>query len=403
MRTNLFEQNLTEFYTDASYTLKESELEGKKFRVLEGTAAKGGIVNRNKRRYRTSIFENTISTYVRDKLAANKYLGELEHPSEIRSRLSRAAVKFTDVWMEGDLLKYRGIILNTPSGNILESLLEAGVTVGVSTRGAGSYKYETVNGEDIEEIQDDYVMTGIDFVLDESNPYGGVSKFESQKGGHTMEIKTVEQLTAHFPELTKQVESAAYAKGAEEKEVSLTESHQTQVEDAKEQAIKEYKESEEGKKYETAFNAMVEAMKPHLPETVRMAESELGQQVTSLTESTQTLETEKRDLEKKLRQAEAKLENLENQEKVHALVESKVSGHKFEKALRERLMEAKSEEDVEAMFTKETAFLESINYSPEQVPAGTGKLDEEQKDPKETEPEATKTIASRLSRLAGLN
>ncbi|WP_236068153.1 hypothetical protein, partial [Streptomyces brasiliscabiei] len=81
--------------------------------------------------------------------------------------------------MEGDLVKYKGVILPTPDGKILESLLEGGVGVGVSTRGYGSYKVEEIDGRDVEVIQDDYRMPGIDFVLDESNPHGAVHKFES--------------------------------------------------------------------------------------------------------------------------------------------------------------------------------------------------------------------------------
>ena len=57
-------------------------------------------------------------------------------------------------------------ILPTPSGNILKSLIENGITVGVSSRGMGSLKPV---GE-VQEVQDDFQLLCWDFVSTPSNP-----------------------------------------------------------------------------------------------------------------------------------------------------------------------------------------------------------------------------------------
>jgi len=55
-------------------------------------------------------------------------------------------------------------ILPTPSGNILKELLQAGILLGISSRGMGSVK---PIGENKVEVGDDFELIGWDFV---SNP-----------------------------------------------------------------------------------------------------------------------------------------------------------------------------------------------------------------------------------------
>ena len=166
-----------------------------RFRKVEGVAAKGNMVNRNARYYSTEILRNAVEK-IQAEVQGNKFLGEVEHPWEVRSALERAAVKFTNIWMDGDLCKFEGIIMHTARGKELEAILEAGVAVGVSTRGYGSAKIKDIGGQEVEEIQDDYRLRGIDFVLDQANPYGAVNKFESHEGGR--EMKTLDELKTEF-------------------------------------------------------------------------------------------------------------------------------------------------------------------------------------------------------------
>ena len=70
------------------------------------------------------------------------------------------------MWWDGDNVVGKIEILPTPSGNILKSLLENGITCGVSSRGMGSLEQ---NGE-IMEVQDDFELLCWDFVSQPSNP-----------------------------------------------------------------------------------------------------------------------------------------------------------------------------------------------------------------------------------------
>ena len=170
--------------------------------------------------------------------------------------------------------------------------------------------------------------------------------------------------------MTKQLEDAAKAEGAKEREEQLKKEHEEAIEKAKQEAVEEYKKSDEAKKYENAFNAVVESLKPFLPETVQLTESELGQKVKTLESTLEAKNKEVGSLSKKLQEAQSKLDEIEMKEKVAKLVESKVKGHKFESILRPRLLECKTEEEVNAKFESEVAFLESLGI--DSTPAGQG-------------------------------
>jgi hypothetical protein len=77
-----------------------------------------------------------------------------------------------EFWWDGDKVMGKLEILPTPSGQILEALIKAGVTVGVSSRGMGSLEQ---NGN-VMEVQDDFELLCWDFVSTPSNPgsYMGV-------------------------------------------------------------------------------------------------------------------------------------------------------------------------------------------------------------------------------------
>ena len=57
-------------------------------------------------------------------------------------------------------------LLDTPSGKILQSLVESGVTLGISSRGVGSTKTDG----DTQIVQDDFQLICWDFVCEPSTP-----------------------------------------------------------------------------------------------------------------------------------------------------------------------------------------------------------------------------------------
>ena len=68
--------------------------------------------------------------------------------------------------MDGDVCHGVVELLDTPSGKILQSLVESGVTLGISSRGVGSTRHEG----DYQVVQDDFQLICWDFVSEPSTP-----------------------------------------------------------------------------------------------------------------------------------------------------------------------------------------------------------------------------------------
>ena len=68
--------------------------------------------------------------------------------------------------MEGDSVYGVIEILDTPSGKIIQSLIESGVTLGISSRGVGS----TQRNGDTQVVQEDFQLICFDMVSEPSTP-----------------------------------------------------------------------------------------------------------------------------------------------------------------------------------------------------------------------------------------
>jgi hypothetical protein len=97
---------------------------------------------------------------------ANRALGELDHPDSSIINLKNVSHNIKKIWWDGDNVMGMIELLPTPSGNILTSLFENKIPVGVSSRGMGSLKQM---GE-LMEVQDDFELLCWDFVSTPSNP-----------------------------------------------------------------------------------------------------------------------------------------------------------------------------------------------------------------------------------------
>jgi len=67
-------------------------------------------------------------------------------------------------------------VLDTPSGKIIQSLIESGVTLGISSRGVGS----TVNKGSTQVVQDDFQLICFDMVSEPSTPGAFMSLHEGK-------------------------------------------------------------------------------------------------------------------------------------------------------------------------------------------------------------------------------
>jgi hypothetical protein len=133
--------------------------------ILSGLMQMAETQNGNGRVYPQKILEREVKNYkklVEDRRA----LGELDHPEESVINLRNASHMITEIWMKGPEVMGKMRVLETPSGQILRSLVDSGVSIGISSRGLGSVK-ETM-GKTI--VEDDFQLICFDVVSEPSTP-----------------------------------------------------------------------------------------------------------------------------------------------------------------------------------------------------------------------------------------
>ena len=133
--------------------------------ALTGIMQRAGVENQNKRVYPRQILEREVNNYMKV-VRENRAVGELDHPNESVVELKNASHIVRDLWWDNNDLHGKIEVLNTPNGQILQSLLGSGVTIGISSRGVGSLKKK---GE-TNEVEDDFVLICWDIVSEPSTP-----------------------------------------------------------------------------------------------------------------------------------------------------------------------------------------------------------------------------------------
>lgn len=155
---------LTEVIDNPLSLLLEADSTGKKQLYIQGPFAVAESKNKNGRIYKKEILEGAINKYDQDYIKTSRALGEMNHPARLNIDYERATHMITEMKQDGNQWVGKAKVLNTPMGNILRGLLESGVNVGVSTRGAGSIT--EANG--IKHVGNDFFLTAVDVVSDPS-------------------------------------------------------------------------------------------------------------------------------------------------------------------------------------------------------------------------------------------
>ena len=140
----------------------------KKKMYIEGVFLQGDIKNRNGRMYPVNTLSREVNRYNESFIKKGRALGELGHPDGPTVNLDRVSHKITSLRQEGRNFVGKAQLLDTPMGKIAKSLIDEGVTLGVSSRGVGSLKTTT---EGYKVVGEDFMLaTAADIVADPSAP-----------------------------------------------------------------------------------------------------------------------------------------------------------------------------------------------------------------------------------------
>jgi hypothetical protein len=150
-------ENLT-FDAARLEVLTEEASDGKgKNLYLKGICIEGGVKNANQRVYPISEIQKAVSQINEQIKTGHSVLGEVDHPDDLKINLDRVSHMITDMWMDGHAGYGKLKILPTPMGNLVKTMLESGVKLGVSSRGSGNVNEGSGQVSDFEIITVDVV------------------------------------------------------------------------------------------------------------------------------------------------------------------------------------------------------------------------------------------------------
>ncbi len=124
-------------FDQAKIVLESEDEGGKKSLHLNGICIQGDIRNANQRVYSSQEIGKAVKTLNEQISGGYSVLGEVDHPQDLKINLDRVSHMITKMWMDGPNGYGKLKILPTPMGQLIQSMLEAGVKLGVSSRGSG--------------------------------------------------------------------------------------------------------------------------------------------------------------------------------------------------------------------------------------------------------------------------
>ena len=122
-------------------------------------------VNRNKRFYPLEELEREVASYNENFVKPGRAMGELNHPTTADVDLERACHMVTELTQDGNIFYGKSKVLTTPCGQIVRSLVNDGVKVGMSSRALGTLE----EGNDHNVVRN-MKLVAIDCVADPSYP-----------------------------------------------------------------------------------------------------------------------------------------------------------------------------------------------------------------------------------------
>ncbi len=130
---------------------------------LTGVMQRADAENGNGRVYPKRVLDRELGNYAK-LVQERRALGELDHPEDSVINLKNASHMVTKVWWSGNDVMGKVKVLDTPSGQILRSLVDSGVKLGISSRGLGSVHEDA--GSTV--VEDDFQLICFDFVSEPS-------------------------------------------------------------------------------------------------------------------------------------------------------------------------------------------------------------------------------------------
>ena len=156
--------------------------------------------NGNGRVYPEKVLKREMDNYMKI-VEDNRATGELDHPDDSVINLKNVSHMVVKCWWEGKDVMGKIKVLDTPSGRILKDLINAGVKLGISSRGLGSVKESM--GKTV--VEEDFQLICFDIVSEPSTPNAYIYPKNDGLSGMKFSTRLREQRENNIDNLFKKI------------------------------------------------------------------------------------------------------------------------------------------------------------------------------------------------------
>lgn len=168
---------------------------------LRGPMQRGEAANQNKRIYPMRLLQREFAN-LEKMVREGRATGELDHPETSTVSLSKVSHVVREMMWEGNTWMGRiEVLTDLPMGKIAEGLINAGITLGISSRGVGS---TSTNESGLDIVQDDFTLVCFDLVQEPSTHGAFMTLGESIERGSRPQLHRADRINRALNELRGQ-------------------------------------------------------------------------------------------------------------------------------------------------------------------------------------------------------
>lgn len=206
MSNNTYRLLVEEPTYEVKYVIEEKNRNSPSSLIIHGDFLMADVPNKNKRVYPLEEMVKEVDRYTKEMILGARSTGELNHPQSPEINLERICHMVTELKQNGNIFVGKSRVLSTPMGQIVRSLIQDGVKLGVSSRALGRLdedgSYDRVS---------DFRLVAVDVVADPSVPTAFVNGILESKqwilaenGGFEPLFDKFEKNIARLPKVSKE-------------------------------------------------------------------------------------------------------------------------------------------------------------------------------------------------------
>jgi hypothetical protein len=138
----------TELHESLEFLVEETNRQEPQKYYITGPYMMAEKQNQNGRIYQLDEMVQEVGRYNKDMVATRRAIGEMNHPQSTEVNPVNACHLVTELKQNGNYFMGKSLVLDTPMGQLLKSLVKDKIQMGISTRGLGNLA-ESSNGKTV--------------------------------------------------------------------------------------------------------------------------------------------------------------------------------------------------------------------------------------------------------------